>query len=213
MVTSRASFGIGVLLASLGLATIAGCSGEPAPPPRFQLDPQHAAQEAMKLYDKNDDGVLDAKELHASPPLLELLKNVQGRSPGHPESLTEADISGRLKEWVEATATLFPGTAMVFLDGKMLEGATVTFEPEPFLGSSYHAHQGQTNATGSAELDRELANYPGIYVGLYRVRISKKINGKETLPSRYNMETELGREVAAGVRDNRGNVMFRLTSK
>ena len=34
-----------------------------------------------------------------------------------------------------------------------------------------------------ANLDTELKDFPGsIYVGLYRVRISKKVNGKETLP-------------------------------
>jgi hypothetical protein len=96
----------------------------------------------------------------------------------------------------------------------MLEGATVTYEPEPFLGSSYHSHQGQTNVAGIAELDPELKEYPGdIYVGLYRVRISKKVNGKETIPARYNTETELGREVATNIHDSRENIIFRLKSK
>ena len=140
---NRTSSGIGMLLACLGLVLIAGCSDEPTPPPRFQIDPQQAAQEAMKLYDKNGDGTLDAKELRASPPLVELLKNLKARSPGHPDSLTAADISGRMEEWVKAPAILLPGLAMVYLDGKMLEGATVTYEPEPFLGSSYHAHRGK----------------------------------------------------------------------
>ena len=62
-------------------------------------------------------------------------------------------------------------------------------------------------------MDPELKDYPGIYVGLYRVRISKKVNGKETLPARYNTETELGREIATNIRDSRGNIMFHLTSK
>ena len=81
---SRTSSGIGMLLACLGLVAIAGCSDEPKPPPRFQLDPQQAAQEAMKLYDTNGDGTLDAKELQASPPLLELLKNLEGDLPAIP---------------------------------------------------------------------------------------------------------------------------------
>ncbi|MGA2257591.1 MAG: hypothetical protein ABSG53_23260, partial [Thermoguttaceae bacterium] len=139
--------------------------------------------------------------------------NLKARSPGHPDSLTAADIAGRLEEWVKAPATLFPGTVTVYLDGKTLEGATVTYEPEPFLGASYHAHQGQTNVAGAAQLDPELKDYPGIYVGLYRVRISKKVDGKETLPPRYNTDTELGREIAANIRDNRGNIMFQLKSK
>ena len=137
----------------------------------------------MKLYDRNGDGTLDAKELSASPPLLELLKNLKARSPDHPDSLTADDISGRLDEWIKSPTILMPGMVMVSLDDKRLDGATVTLEPEPFLGSSYHSHQGETNAAGMANLDPELKDYPlGIYVGLYRVRISKIVDGKEIIP-------------------------------
>ncbi len=209
----RISAGIGLLLACVGLLAIAGCSDVPEPPPRFQIDPQQAAQEAMKLYDRNGDGALDAKELTASPPLRELLKHLKEKSPGHPDSLTAEDISGRLEEWVKAPATLCSGMVTVYLDGKRLEAATVTYDPEPFLGPSYHWHQGQTNAAGMAVLDPELQEYPGdIYVGLYRVRISKRVNGKESLPARYNTESELGREVVTQG-DSHENVMFRLNSK
>ncbi len=211
---NRTSSAIGMLFAWLGLGLIAGCSNEPKAPPRFQIDPQQAAQEAMKLYDKNRDGTLDAKELGASPPLKELLANLKKRTPSHPDSLNAEDISGRLEEWVKDPSTLFPVAVTVYLDDKLLDGATVTYEPEPFLGSSYHSHQGQTDKNGTAVLDPELQGYPGIYVGLYRVRISKKDpSGKETLPKRYNTETELGREVAAKIRNNRESVFFRLTSR
>ncbi len=203
-----------MLLACLGLVAIAGCSDGPKPPPRAQIDPQQAAQEAMKLYDKNGDGVLDAKELKASPPLTELLLNLKARVPDHPDSLTAADIAGRMEEWAKAPAIVLPAMAMVYLDGERLEGATVTFDPEPFLGPSFHSHQGQTNVAGIAQLDPELKDFPSaIYVGLYRVRISKKVNGKETLPARYNTATELGREIATNLRDSRANVMFYLKSK
>jgi hypothetical protein len=213
-VLSCPSPGIGMLLACLGLATIAGCSDQPTPPPRFQIDPQQAAQKAMELYDKNGDGTLDAKELKASPPLADLLQNLKAHSPGHPDSLTVTDISGRIDEWLKNPTTLISGAATVYLDGQPLAGATVTYEPEPFLGPSYHPHQGQTDTAGMAQLDAELKNYSGgIYVGLYRVRISKKVNGKETIPARYNAETELGREVASGVRDARESIIFRLKSK
>ena len=152
--------------------------------PRFQLDPQQAAQEAMKLYDKNADGMLDANELRASPPLWDLLQNLKAQSPDHPDTLTAADIAGRLEEWVKSPATILPAMAVVYLDGKPLPKATVTFEPEPFLGPSYHSHQGTTTVgAGIAQLDPELkAAGNGVYVGLYRVRISKKVDGKETLP-------------------------------
>jgi len=193
---------------------ILGCSNEPQSPPRFQIDPQQATQEAMRIYDQNGDGVLDAKELSASPPLAELLQNLKARTPGHPDSLNAADIQSRLEEWLKAPTVLIASTVTVYLDGAMLEGATVTYEPEPFLGSSYRSHQGQTNSAGAAVLDPDLKEFPdSIYVGLYRVRISKKVDGKETIPAKYNTETELGREIAAGIRNSRANTRFSLESK
>ncbi len=211
---NRTSSGIDMLLVCLGLVVIVGCSNEPTPAPRFQIDPQKAAQEAMKLYDANGDGTLDKKELSASPPLLELLENLKTRPGGHPDSLTAADIATRFEEWVKAPANLFTISPTVYLDGAPLAGATVTYDPEPFLGSSYHPHQGKTDVHGGAGLEPEVKGFPGIYVGLYRVRISKKDpSGNETLPARYNTKTELGREVAAGIRNTRESVVFRLTSK
>ncbi len=211
----RTLHGLHLLFALLGLVVIGGCSDEPKPPPRFHIDPQQAADEAIRAYDKiKVDGMLDAKELKASPPLRELLENLKSRNPGHPDSLNKEDIAGRLEEWIKTPTTLLPGTAVVYLDDKFIEGATVTYEPESFLGSSYHSHQGKTDVTGIAQLDPELPDFPGsIYVGLYRVRISKKVDGKETIPARYNTETELGREIATDIRDSRGNLMFRLKSK
>ena len=35
-----------------------------------------------------------------------------------------------------------------------------------------------------------------MHLGLYKVRISKIVNGKETIPSRYNADTIFGQEVA-----------------
>jgi hypothetical protein len=199
--------------ACLGLLLMAGCSDQPKPPPRFHLDPQQAAQAAMDLYDKNGDGTLDAQELKASPPLVELLKNLQKWEPGHPESLTRDDLAARFKAWNEDTSTLFNVTPTVNLDGKPIEGATVTYDPEPFLGPSFHAHEGTTNAAGLALLKPELSGFPGIYVGLYRVSISKMVNGKEMIPAKYNANTELGREVANKIRDPRSNDLFTLKSK
>ena len=210
---SRDLFAGGMLLACLGLVAVVGCSSGPKPPPRFHIDPQQAAQEAMKLYDANGDGILDAKELRASPPLLDLLQNLKARLPDHPDSLTAADISGRLEEWVKSPTTLLSGVATVYLDGAPLGGATVTFEPESFLGDSYHSHHGQTDGNGMTGLDPEVPSYPGVYVGLYRVRISKKVEGKEILPARYNTESELGREFAVNIRDGRESCVFRLKSK
>ncbi len=168
----------------------------------------------MKLYDKNGDGVLDANELKSSPPLFDLLQNLKARASDHSDTLTAADIASRLEGWNKNPTILIPAVGMVAVHGKPLEGATVTFEPEPFLGPSYHSHQGRTNGAGLFQLDpdlKELGN--GIYVGLYKVRISKKVDGKETLPARYNTETELGVELAPGHRNASDSTNFRLKGK
>ena len=42
---------------------------------------------------------------------------------------------------------------------------------------------------------------PGLPCGLYRITVSKKgADGKETLPTKFNTETTLGREVSADPR-------------
>lgn len=84
---------LGGPLTCLGFFLVLGCSDEPSPPPRFQIDPQQAAQAAMALYDKNGDGKLDRKELDASPLLRDLLDNLKAANSGHPDSLTKDDIS------------------------------------------------------------------------------------------------------------------------
>ena len=218
----RSSVRVMMFVALAGLLGIAGCSDVPKAPPRFKIDPEQAAQEAMRLYDKDGDGKINAKELEASPPLRELLLNIKAKSAprGEPvsltaaDALTAADIQARLEEWNKSPSTLVSARFTVELDGKPLEGATVTFEPEPFLGASFKTHTGKTDAAGNVELDPDLPQYPRLmYVGLYKVSVSKMVNGKELIPAKYNKQTTLGRELASGVRDSRANVFIRLTSK
>ena len=100
-----------------------------------------------------------------------------------------------------------------------LGGAQVTFEPESFLGDEIKPAIGTTNSVGDAAPsirpeDRSDPKLPGgVHLGLYKVRISKADNGKETIPSKYNTETILGQEVAyddPGVKSR--NIQFALKS-
>jgi hypothetical protein len=55
---------------------------------------------------------------------------------------------------------------------------------------------------------------PGLQLGLYRIRISKLVNGAETIPAKFNADTTVGQQVSpddpaiAGQR-----VRFALTTK
>jgi hypothetical protein len=107
----------------------------------------------------------------------------------------------------------------VTLNGRPLVEATVTLEPEPFLGDEIKAATGLTNAFGttSPSIPKEERPDPtlpgGAHFGIYKVKISKIVDGKETIPARYNTETTLGLEVSydePGIMN--GNIPFALTS-
>jgi hypothetical protein len=201
-------------LAWLGfLGLLCGCSGAPQAPPRQSVSPSAAAKAAIAQYDTSGDGKLDAEELEQSPPLAAMLATVKQHDPSHGDYLTADDIAGRIKSWLRADAIVAGGSVVVLLDGKPLAGATVTLEPEPWLGPSYRTSSGTTGVSGYATMSRTLEAYPGIYYGLYRVRISKKVDGRETVPEQYNDKTELGREVADDVPDAEQVLNFKLHSK
>src|SRR5262249_473524 len=108
----------------------------------------------------------------------------------------------------------------VFLDGKALEGALVTYVPEKFLGSSIKQASGVSDAAGLVQLVVEGEKIPGAQPGFYRVQGSKKnAKGEEIIPGRYNKESTLGTEVSprrkakVGRPDNEDDGIFRLTTK
>ena len=104
----------------------------------------------------------------------------------------------------------------MLLDGAPLEGATVTFEPEPFLGPNVATASGQTGKNGATIMMIAADNgnpqgqrKAGVHYGLYKVRISKPVGGKESLPARYNVNSELGVEIGPRHTEAR---QFNLTS-
>jgi hypothetical protein len=173
--------------------------------PRFS--PGEASQAALAEYDANKDGFLDAKELERCPALKRALKAFDKNGDGR---LSADEIAERLARYQQSKVGLMPVTCQVSLDGRALEGATVTFEPEKFLGPSFKPASGVSDKDGSVELKVEGGQGPGVPCGLYRVVVSKKnASGRESVPDRYNAKTTLGEEVAP---DLRGGIALLLTS-
>ncbi|MBA4105042.1 MAG: hypothetical protein C0485_04730 [Pirellula sp.] len=188
----------GALGASL-LAALAGCSGGPSRVQPPSISASGAASEAMTAYDKDSDGFIAGAELDAAPALKAAMATLDADSDG---KVSEAEIEQRIEAWQEKGLGLMSVTCRVTMDGKGLDGATVVFEPEPFLGTNVKPGQGFTSGGGMATTsilkeNRPSADYPpGLQFGLYKVKISKQVNGAETIPAKYNTETILGQQVS-----------------
>jgi hypothetical protein len=189
---------------------LGGCSHVPPRPARPSLDPVSAARAAMDQYDLDHDGKIDANELKKCPALAEAMDLMDANRDG---VLTLDEITARLRKWKDSSSVVASGSTRVFLDGQPLAGATVTYEPEKFMGPAFESSSGVTDSAGFADIKGHDAKYPGLYLGLYRVRISKVQGGRETLPARYNTETILAKEVAPDVPRQRRLLRFDLQSQ
>ena len=200
-----------LLLAAIVAALAAGCSGPPSPQ-WPELVPDDVARRALTQYDKNHDGRIDAEELKASPPLQEAMAMMD---VNHEGSLTAAKIAERVRKWLNGGTIVFRPMVSVSLDGQPLEGAAVTFEPEAFMGPAYKPTSAVTDKAGTCLPPGDDPQFKGLHPGLYRVRISKKVNGQETLPACYNTSTVLAREVAADLPRTKRMALgvFRLSSE
>ena len=201
------------LLLMAGCAAVcAGCSCSrfPAAPDSPNIRAGKAGKEAISQYDGNGDGALDAEEVKQSPALNIAFQRIDSDGDG---KLTDDEISTRIKSWLNSGTTLMAGTTLVTLDGRVLEGATVTFEPEEFLGPAYKPCSGTSDQFGQAAIEGPLEDYPGIYLGFYRIRVSKQVNGREIIPARYNTQTQLGYEVADDLPDIHSLIELHLRSR
>jgi hypothetical protein len=153
----------------------------------------------MELYDKNGDGVVNGAELDQAPGLKAAMTTLDTNGD---QGVSAEEVAARVTAWKGMQTGMTTVRCRVTLDGQPLPGAKVVFEPEPFLGTEIKAAIGTTNPFGDVapSIPPEERAYPkmpgGANFGLYKVRISKIENGKETIPPRYNTETTLGQEVS-----------------
>lgn len=166
-------------------------------PPR--IDPDRAATEAIRLYDTDKDGSLNAAEVAKCPGMLAELKSYDRDGNG---LVSQEEIAARIKDLLSHGVGLTRLNCDVTVNGRGLKDATIEFEPEPYLGDEIQAAQGVTDADGVAQMaipdDKLPANQQGlkaIHYGTYKVRIT---HPKTKLPAKYNTETTLGYESRPG---------------
>jgi hypothetical protein len=173
------------------------------------VSPEEAARTALAEYDSNSDGYIDENEAARSPGLKTAIGHWSKNG-----KLTADEIIERFRRYGESDVAIVGIHCRVLLNGTPLQGATVTFVPENFMGSNVKPATGVSDELGYADLRIEGQEYSGVHRGVYRIVVSRKdTGGNELLPARYNSETTLGEEVAEDPgRNTRTNVVLRLSS-
>jgi hypothetical protein len=193
------TYRITALACCLAFTALVGCGSNTIRVGQPTINASRAGSQAIEMYDKNGDGLVSGDELEKAPALKAALANLDTNGD---KAVSADEVTARVNAWKAMKTGMTGVRCHVTLDNEPLGGATVTFEPEAFLGDEIKPAVGLTNPYGDAApsippKDRPAPNVPGgAHFGLYKVRISKIENGKETIPARYNTDTILGQEVS-----------------
>jgi hypothetical protein len=202
-----------VLAAAIApLLAVAGCSGRPAAISPPDIDPDQLSAAAIEQYDQNGDDVIDGQELESAPSIRFSQERIDANGD---RKILPAEIAQFAQQhWIDSPVGIVRVQCVVNFKGRPLDGATVTLEPESFMQGAVSPASGVTRG-GTAALDvsdeaRPHPNAHGAQTGLYLVRISKVVNGKETIPAKYNDQTILGCEIARRASYMPGPIVFNL---
>lgn len=189
------------ILLSLMVCCVAGCwRGQPKNLEPVKLDPDVAAQKAMQEYDSDGDGKISGSEFSSCPGLKAARPKTDSDRDG---ALSESEIAARLKFFVDSQSALRNFQLYLTVNREPVNGLTVSLQPETFLTPAIEPALGETNHLGIvypmiAFDDPEIVKQgiSGVRPGMYRVEVSRlDEGGKETIPSKYNSESQLGVEV------------------
>ncbi len=205
------------IILALALASIASCHYGPPAVKQPSINASRAGELAMEEYDKNNDGKVAGDELDNAPALKAAQPRLDTNGDG---AVSAEEVTARVNAWKAMQTGMTVAACHVTMNGQPLAGAKVTLEPEAFLGDEIKAAFGTTDQFGGTSLSIPKDQRPdpklpgGAHFGLYKVRISKIVNGQETIPARYNTDTILGQEVSyddPGVAGN--NILYALKTQ
>jgi hypothetical protein len=150
-------------------------------------DPDAAAREAVKQFDKNGDRAIDGPELDAAPGLKAAFAG---------KKVTADALKARIEQYRAGGAGVMGYVVKVTRGPASLDGATVTFTPEPFLAGVVREATATTGPDGAATTFTVGGeSLPGLAPGMYRVSVSKP--GVD-IPAAYATGSAVGCEVAGG---------------
>ena len=192
--------------AGLAIVFTAGCSRRPSRVHPPSIDASSAGREAIRQYDLDGDGKVSGAELDQAPSLKFALSRLDSNGDG---AVTAADVTARVRAWQESRVGRMSVVLTILANGKPLEGATVTLDPEPFLGRNIQPATGITDSSGLVmpTIETGSDDPPGVAPGFYLVRVAK--DGMD-IPPMYNTETVLGVELAQDVEEMEEGIVFDL---
>jgi hypothetical protein len=197
----------GPLLAAVVVPFLAGCSaGSVSDAPQATYDAAGISQAALNNVDRNKNGQIEGAELDASPALKSALPAIDKNND---RSLSASEIQQRVEQYAKlGTISL---SCTVTLDGQPLSEATVSFEPEPYMGTSLKSGTTTTDKDGlSGTFQVDGRSFASLPPGLYRIRVTKD---GAPIPARYNTQTTLGREVMIDPRHGDASIDLTLSSR
>jgi hypothetical protein len=180
-----------VLVALLALVS-GGCGSLTTPEVKApKVDAQSAAAEAIRLYDKDQDANLNEAELAACPAIT-----IARYDANRDRRVSQEEIAQRLQQIYAAGIGVMEVHGSVTRGGRPLEGATVKFVPEPFLGDAIQPASGTTDASGAVnptipvdQLPQNLRGVSLMQAGLYRVEIEHpSLSGAANKPLGFEVD-------------------------
>jgi hypothetical protein len=189
------------------MVSFVGCGG--STPGGISFNPAQSAKLAMEDYDENGDGLIDFAEADKCPAIKVAFKRID--SDGN-ESISYTELRTRIEYFITADSTIISGEVEIKKGSEALKGAVVTFTPERFMGNLIKASKGVTDADGIAYMSGQESSFPGIYLGYYRVQVSKIEDGQETIDAKYNTETTIGYEATDDLEDIMNVIQFTVES-